>query len=62
MRFQVDFADSLLTHAGLSEKKVARMKRRVRKAYEKDSEDDDDGEDSQEKKPERRMSHSIICD
>jgi len=51
---EVDFADSLLTHAGLSEKKVARMKRRVRKAYEKDSEDDDDGEDGQEKKPERR--------
>ena len=44
---QVDFADCLLTHAGLSDKKVARMKRRVKKVFEK-KEDEDENEDAEE--------------
>ena len=43
---KVDFADCLLTHAGLSDKKVARMKRRVKKAFEKKEEDEN--EDAEE--------------
>jgi len=49
---EVDFADCLLTHAGLSEKKVARMKRRVKRLYERKSNDDEENED--EKKLEKR--------
>ena len=45
---QTDFADCLLTHAGLSDKKMARMKRRVRKAYEKPEKEEEEEEEEKE--------------
>ena len=47
---QVDFADCLLTHAGLSDKKVARMKRRVKKVFEKKEDEEEDEEAEKEGK------------
>ena len=49
---QVDFADCLLTHAGLSDKKVARMKRRVKKVFEK-KEDEEAEEEGKTATPDR---------
>jgi len=47
---EVDFADCLLTHAGLSDKKVARMKRRVKKVFEKKEDEEEDEEAEEEGK------------
>lgn len=52
---EIDFADCILTHSGLSDKKMARMKRRVKKAFqpkevEKEEDEEDDKDEDEEEK------------